>query len=120
MPTSAQETAERDLDVARGLISRLGYDTDALESLNALLVHERARVKGLERQRDGLAQTISIAARETATLALRVAELEREVGRAAKLSEHMSVELNAAWGSARKHEADAARLREALRRLRAR
>ena len=39
----------------------------------------RARAETAERQRDGLAQTISISARETATLALRVAELEREV-----------------------------------------
>lgn len=40
------ETAERDLEVARGLISRLG-DRDALESLDALLRHERARVAEL-------------------------------------------------------------------------
>lgn len=52
------ETAERDLDSARGLIARLG-DADALESLNALLTLERAnhlsaraRVVELERERD--------------------------------------------------------------------
>ena len=52
------ETAERDLDTARGLIARLG-DADALESLNALLTLERAnhlsaraRVVELERERD--------------------------------------------------------------------
>ena len=45
------ETAERDLEAARGLIARLG-DPDALESLWVLLRHERARVAELERERD--------------------------------------------------------------------
>lgn len=47
------ETAERDLDIARGLIARLG-DPDALESLDALLTHERARVAELEREVEGM------------------------------------------------------------------
>lgn len=45
------ETAERDLDIARGLIARLG-DPDSLESLWALLRYERARVAELERAQD--------------------------------------------------------------------
>ena len=38
----------------------------------------RAQLEAVTRERDGLAQTISINARETATLALRIATLERE------------------------------------------
>lgn len=66
---------------------------DGLDGRNVPIVHDeirvvlamalerdalRARAETAERQRDGLAQTISISARETATLALRVAELARE------------------------------------------
>lgn len=45
------ETAERDLDIARGLIARLG-DPDSLESLWVLLRYERLRVAELERVQD--------------------------------------------------------------------
>lgn len=51
------ETAERDVEVARGLIARLG-DPDALESLWALLRHERARVAELERNADVLREAL--------------------------------------------------------------
>ena len=86
------ETAERDLESARGLIARLG-DADALGSLNALLAHERARVAELERELEGMRQRA------------RVAEAQRDEA-VSRSHESLTESVRA--------RADAARLREAL------
>ena len=107
------ETAERDLNLARGLISRLG-DLDALGSLDALLRRERARVAELEREVSVLAADCHDA---TCMACPKCCDrLERECADLSRTLEYRDDSRKHLKERAERAEADAARLREALER----